>query len=57
MVDARNKGDKAVDVLIVIIMIVIGIIMLYPMLYELMVSFSDPAQLVRHRGLDLAAWL
>ena len=51
MVDARNKGDKAVDVLIVIIMIVIGIIMLYPMLYELMVSFSDPAQLVRHRGL------
>ena len=38
MVDARNKGDKAVDVLIVIIMIVIGIIMLYPMLYELMVS-------------------
>ena len=51
MVDARNKGDKAVDVLIVIIMIVIGIIMLYPMLYEVMVSFSDPAQLVRHRGL------
>lgn len=51
MVDARNKSDKAVDVLIVIIMIVIGIIMLYPMLYELMVSFSDPAQLVRHRGL------
>ena len=51
MVDARNKSDKAVDALIVIIMIVIGIIMLYPMLYELMVSFSDPAQLVRHRGL------
>lgn len=51
MVDARNKGDKVVDALIVIIMIVIGIIMLYPMLYELMVSFSDPAQLVRHRGL------
>ena len=51
MVDARNKSDKAVDALIVIIMIVIGIIMLYPMLYELMVSFSEPAQLVRHRGL------
>lgn len=51
MVNTRSKGDRAVDILIIVVMLILGVIMLYPMLYELMVSFSEPAELVRHRGL------
>jgi putative aldouronate transport system permease protein len=51
MVNARSKGDRIVDIIIIIVMIFLGVIMLYPMLYELMVSFSEPAELIRHRGL------
>lgn len=51
MVSARSKGDRIVDIIIIVIMIFLGIVMLYPMLYELMVSFSDPAELIRHRGI------
>ncbi|MFR8089065.1 MAG: carbohydrate ABC transporter permease [Lachnospirales bacterium] len=51
MVNARSKGDRIVDIIIIIFMIFLGVIMLYPMLYELMVSFSDPAELIRHRGI------
>ena len=51
MVSARRKGDRIVDIIIIVVMIFLGIVMLYPMLYELMVSFSDPAELIRHRGI------
>ena len=51
MVSARSKGDRIVDIIIIVVMIFLGIVMLYPMLYELMVSFSDPAELIRHRGI------
>ena len=51
MVSARSKGDRIVDIIIIDVMIFLGIVMLYPMLYELMVSFSDPAELIRHRGI------
>ncbi len=51
MVNARSKGDRIVDIIIIVVMIFLGIVMLYPMLYELMVSFSDPAELIRHRGI------
>lgn len=51
MVSTKSKGDRAIDGIIIVIMLLLGVIMLYPMLYELMVSFSEPAELVRHRGL------
>ena len=51
MVSTRSKGDRIVDIIIIVVMIFLGIVMLYPMLYELMVSFSDPAELIRHRGI------
>ena len=51
MINARSKGDRIVDIIIIVVMIFLGIVMLYPMLYELMVSFSDPAELIRHRGI------
>ena len=33
MVNARSKGDRIVDIIIIIVMIFLGVIMLYPMLY------------------------
>ncbi len=51
MVSARSKGDRIVDIIIIVVMIFLGIVMLYPMLYELMVSFSDPGEWSRDRGI------
>ena len=56
MVSARSKGDRIVDIIIIVVMIFLGIVMLYPMLYELMVSFSDPAELIRPLGFDTTAY-
>ncbi|MBQ7915875.1 MAG: carbohydrate ABC transporter permease [Firmicutes bacterium] len=53
MIDARSKGDRLVDLIIIVVMLALGVVMLYPMVYELFVSFSEPAALIRHRGLLL----
>ena len=53
MIDARSKGDRLVDIVIILIMLLLGVVMLYPMVYELFVSFSEPAALIKHRGLLL----
>lgn len=39
------------DVILAIFLIGMAIIMLYPLLYEVFVSLSDPVELVKHRGL------
>ena len=49
----RSVGDHIVDTIIVIIMIFLGIIMLYPMWYELVVSFSEATQLIKQSGVLL----
>ena len=50
MIDARSKVDRLVDFIIVIVMLALGVVMLYPMLYEVFVSFSEPAELIKHRA-------
>lgn len=42
------------DILMAVILTFLAVIMIYPMLYELFVSFSDPAMLVKQRGILLA---
>ena len=39
------------DIVLAVILICAAFVMLYPLLYELFVSFSNPVDLVKHRGL------
>lgn len=41
------------DIIMAAVLLVIGVIMLYPVLYEIFVSFSDSVQFVRQRGIML----
>jgi putative aldouronate transport system permease protein len=47
----RSNGEKAFDILNVIIMILLMIVCMYPLLYVLFASMSDPYKLMQHRGL------
>ena len=49
----RSAADHIVDTILVIFMILLGIVMLYPMWYELVVSISDATKLIKHRGIQL----
>lgn len=49
----RSVGDHVIDTILIIVMIFLGIIMLYPMWYELVVSISEATQLIKHRGILL----
>lgn len=51
MVMKRSVGEKVFDVFNVILMILLMIVCLYPFLYVLFASVSDPYRLMRHRGL------
>ncbi|MFV0399657.1 MAG: carbohydrate ABC transporter permease [Oscillospiraceae bacterium] len=48
-----SPGRKAVLFFIFLIMLFIVVVTLYPMLYVLFASFSDPRQFLQHRGLLL----
>ena len=50
MIEKKTIGDRFLDIFIVVSLWFWAIIMVYPMLYELFVSFSAPADLYRHRG-------
>lgn len=50
MIEKKTIGDRFLDIFIVVSLWFLAIIMVYPMLYELFVSFSAPADLYRHRG-------
>lgn len=39
------------DIILAVVLICAAFVMLYPLLYELFVSFSNPVDLVKHRGL------
>lgn len=47
----RSNGEKAFDILNVLIMILLMIVCMYPLLYVLFASMSDPYKLMQHRGL------
>lgn len=49
----RSAGEKVFSIINVVIMILLMIICLYPFLYVLFASFSDPYNLMRHQGLLL----
>ena len=54
MVERKTPGEVTLNVFITVIMVFLALIMLYPMLYEIFVSFSEPLKLFRHRGLLFA---
>jgi putative aldouronate transport system permease protein len=41
---------KTVDFVLCLFFIVFSVVMLYPMLYVIFTSFSDPGELIKHRG-------
>lgn len=41
------------DIIMAVVLLIVAIIMLYPLLYEIFVSFSDSLQFVLHRGILL----
>lgn len=54
MVERKTPGEVTLNIFITVIMVFLALIMLYPMLYEIFVSFSEPLKLFRHRGLLFA---
>ena len=50
MVSPQTIHGRIADALIYLVMIVLSMIFLYPLLYVLFQSISDPNELVRHRG-------
>lgn len=53
MLIKKSVGEKVFDVFNIVIMIVFMIICIYPLLYVLFASLSDPYRLMQHRGLLL----
>ena len=51
MISKRSTTELFGEAINIIILSALALIMLYPMLYEVFVSFSEPALLTRHRGL------
>ena len=47
----KSKGAAIFDTVNVVLMTVISICMLYPMLYVIFASFSDPTEFTKHSGL------
>lgn len=54
MVERKTVGEYTFNILNGLFLILLSLIMLYPMLYEVFVSVSDPIQLLGHRGLLVA---
>ncbi len=54
MVERKTIGERAFNLFNVLFLILLSIIMLYPMLYEVFVSLSEPLALFSHRGLMFA---
>lgn len=51
MVRKKNIISYIPDIIMAVILVFLAVIMIYPMLYELFVSFSDPTELIKTRGL------
>ena len=46
----RSTFDKWFDIINTTLLIMLGIVMLYPMVYVLLASLSDPIEFMRHKG-------
>lgn len=53
MVERRSNGERAFDALNVVLMLFIMVVTLYPFIYVLFASLSDPAAMVAHSGILL----
>lgn len=53
MVGSKSIKNRLIDVTVGFFLTIAAIVMLYPMLYEVFVSFSDATQLVKYRGVLL----
>lgn len=54
MVERKTIGGYIFNIANILFLILVSVVMLYPMLYEVFVSFSDPLKLFSHRGIMLA---
>ncbi len=50
-VQSRQFSAWLPDIILAVILIVLTVIMVYPFIYEIFMSLSDPVQIVKHRGL------
>ena len=53
MIEKKSIGERIFDIINHMLLIFLSIIMLYPILYEIFVSLSEPLKLFAHRGLML----
>lgn len=53
MVGSKSLANRLIDTTVGLFLTCIAIIMLYPMLYEVFISFSDAGELVKQRGILL----
>lgn len=51
MVSYRSKGDKIFDSINILFLSILMVVCIYPLLYVVFASFSDPTRLVQHRGI------
>lgn len=49
--NAKKWKSWIPDCILAVILLFLAFVMLYPLFYEVLVSFSDPVELVKHRGL------
>ena len=54
MVERKTAGERIFTVFNTILLVFLSLIMLYPMVYEIFVSLSDPIALSKHRGILLS---
>lgn len=50
----QTPGERAFSIINAVFMVILMVLMIYPLYYVLMASFSMPAQMAAHRGLLLA---
>lgn len=53
MVGSKSLKNRIIDAILAVVLSVLAIVMLYPMLYEVFVSFSEAGELVKARGILL----
>lgn len=54
MVERKTAGERIFTVFNTVLLVFLSLIMLYPMVYEIFVSLSDPIALSKHRGVLLS---
>lgn len=54
MISKRTAGERVFGLLNIVILSIVSLICIYPMLYILFASFSDPRLLIQHQGILFA---